>query len=169
MPRRALARIAKSAALSVAMLLLASMPASATILKNLDFQTAGLFDPAGNPWQWDNYVPRGISGVSLGTPGLLPGTFTQAAHFDPQDDQGRPRSMAKLSKHTTADPGVKLTGPLDAAEGLERWYLWHEFLPNDFDIPASAPDNAPTVIQAWHNDSNENSCNPNVQLHFKRT
>jgi hypothetical protein len=156
--------------LAAGLLGVASPVAGAAVLRNLDFQAPSLLDANGHPTQWDNYVPEpgGTSGVSLGSPGVLPAGYVQAARFQPPNPQGRPRSQAKLAKDSKPDPGVAVSGPLDAAQGLERWYLWYTYFPPDFDIPADAPKDAPTILQAWHNNSQESPCNPNVQLHVKR-
>lgn len=149
--------------------LLVSGPAHARVLRDLDFQTPGLLRPNGSPWQWENYVPGGpgTSGITLGSPGSLPFPYVQAARFDPAEPTGRPRSMAKLSRTSTADAGVLLSGPLDAAEGLERYYRWSTYFPEGYDLPAR-PIGAPSVFMAWHNDSSRSPCNTNVQLHAKR-
>ncbi len=160
-------------ALTFFLLVAPCAPAGAVVLRDLDFQTPGLLKPDGHPYQWQNYVPEnkdktGTSGITLGSPGVLPYPYTQAARFQPALETGRPRSMAKLAKHSTADPGVELSGPLDAAEGLDRYYLWYTYFPADFDIPPEAPKNAATVIHAWHNDAPSGECNPNSQMHVKR-
>ena len=146
-----------------------SAPAGARVLRDLDFQTPGLLRSDGKPFQWENYVPalEGTSGISLGSPGTLPSPFKKAARFKPAPLPGRPRSMAKLAKHSLPDPGVSLAGPLDAAEGLDRFYTWHWYFPSDFVLPME-PQLAPAVLVAWHNDSSKSLCNPNIQLHVKR-
>lgn len=146
-------------------------PLGATVLRELDRRHHRVPKDQRRPWQWDNYVPNDgpTSGIELGSPGVLPPGYLRAARFQPANASGRPRSQAKLSKDSKADPGVPLRGPLDAAEGLDRWYLWYVYFPQDFDIPASAPTGASTVIQAWHADASQSPlCNPNVQIHAKR-
>lgn len=156
-------------ALAVLTLTVACAPARARVLRNLDFQTPHLLKRDGHPTQWDNYVPdrEGTSGVTLGSPGTLPFPYKRAARFVPSQPTGRPRSMAKLGRESVPDPGVKLKGPLDAAEGVDRYYRWWTLFPSDFDLPVQ-PVNAPTVFQAWHNNSSLEECNTNVQMHAKR-
>src|SRR3954469_6626564 len=106
--------LSRALLLTVSFLALGCAPAQAIVLKNLDFQPPSLLTPNGHPTQWDNYVPGadGTSGITLGSPGTLPVPYVQAARFQPANAQGRPRSMAKLSKHTEPDSGVALSGPL---------------------------------------------------------
>ena len=91
-------------------MLIACSAADATVLRNLDFQTNGLLDATGHPFQWDNYNPGQVtgdtSGITLGSPGLLPAGYKQAAHFQPALSTGRPRSQAVLAKNTRSDPGI---------------------------------------------------------------
>lgn len=156
--------------LALLLALVFSSPAGAVVVRDLDFQTPGLLRSTGKPFQWENYVPgkdRGTSGITLGSPGKLPYPYTKAANFKAAPIPGRPRSMAKLAKHSTADPGVRLNEPLDAAEGLDRYYLWQHYLPSKFVLP-NEPKLAPAVLVAWHNDSSKSLCNPNIQMHVKR-
>ncbi len=148
----------------------ASASGSAGVLRDLSFQTQELLDATDHPPQWDNYVPEGTlsAGITLGAPGRMPYPYFQAARFKPAEATGRPRSMAKLSKHSVADRGIRLAGQLDAAEGLDRYYRWYSYFPKRFDVAADPP-NAPAVFMAWHGDSSQGSgCNPNVQMHVKR-
>lgn len=150
-------------------------PADGGVLRTLDFQTRTLLGSNDRPRQWDNYVPDskrssrfGTSGISLGSPGKLPYPFTQAARFQPQLGFGRPRSMAVLGRDTSTDSGVPMRGPVDAAQGLERYYSWFTYFPRDFKIPRSAKD-AATVFQAWHGDSRERVCKESVLMFAQRS
>lgn len=109
------------------------------------------------PDDWAGEVPLGHSGVELheaATPWL---------RFKPQLEYGRPRSMVKLRADSVDANGEQLDGA-----GLERFYRtsWR-FRSADFAIPVDAPAHAPSVIDAWHNQSKSTSGTPNVQWHVK--
>ena len=145
--------------------------AGAVVLRDLDFQTPGLLRPSGKPFQWENYVPakdRGTSGITLGSAGTLPYPYTRRPTSSPRRCPARPRSMAKLAKHSLADPGVRLNGPARRGRGARPLLPLAPYSPaGDFVLP-NEPTLAPAVLAAWHNDSSKSHCNPNIQMHVKR-